>query len=118
VPVTLITGFLGSGKTTLVNFILTAKHGFRCAVLLNEIADSADIERALVKDPEVGLPGDAGAGQGKAHWAVRAGGRQGRQRSNGGLVCERQGLAAWLQPGRTAALQWLYYRTAAFPQYC
>ena len=118
VPVTLITGFLGSGKTTLVNFILTAKHGFRCAVLLNEIADSADIERALVKEPEVGLQGDAGAGQGKAHWAVRAGGRQGRQRSNGRLVCERQGLAAWLQPGRTAALQRLHYRTAAFPLYC
>ena len=53
VPVTLITGFLGAGKTTLVNYILTAKHGYRCAVLLNEIADSADIERALVKEPEV-----------------------------------------------------------------
>lgn len=113
VPVTLITGFLGAGKTTLVshrptpsssgcrvidriwlehlyartsqllpaasapgtpaspagparppiplrlappwqvNHILTAKHGYRCAVLLNEIADSADIERALVKEPEV-----------------------------------------------------------------
>lgn len=46
-------GFLGAGKTTLLNFILTAKHGYRCAVLLNEIADSADIERALVKEPEV-----------------------------------------------------------------
>lgn len=37
-----------------MNHILTAKHGYRCAVLLNEIADSADIERALVKEPEVG----------------------------------------------------------------
>ncbi|KAL4424961.1 hypothetical protein ABPG77_002846 [Micractinium sp. CCAP 211/92] len=52
VPVTLITGYLGAGKTTLVNWVLTARHGFRCAVLLNEIADSADIERALVKEPE------------------------------------------------------------------
>lgn len=52
-PVTLITGYLGAGKTTLVNWVLTARHGFRCAVLLNEIADSADIERALVKEPEV-----------------------------------------------------------------
>ena len=42
-----------SGKTTLVNYILTARHGCRCAVLLNELADSADIERALVKEPEV-----------------------------------------------------------------
>ena len=54
VPVTLITGYLGAGKTTLVNYILTARHGYRCAVLLNEMADSADIERALVKEPEVG----------------------------------------------------------------
>lgn len=54
VPVTLITGHLGAGKTTLVNYILTAKHGYRCAVLLNEIGDSADIERALVKEPENG----------------------------------------------------------------
>jgi hypothetical protein len=53
VPVTLITGHLGAGKTTLVNYVLTAKHGYRCAVLLDEIADSADIERALVKEPEV-----------------------------------------------------------------
>ena len=27
VPVTVITGFLGSGKTTLVNRILTEQHG-------------------------------------------------------------------------------------------
>lgn len=27
VPVTIITGYLGSGKTTLVNYILTADHG-------------------------------------------------------------------------------------------
>lgn len=53
VPVLLLTGYLGSGKTTLVNHILTAKHGYRCAVLLNEIGDTADIEKALVKEPEV-----------------------------------------------------------------
>lgn len=53
VPVMLLTGYLGAGKTTLVNYILTAKHGYRCAVLLNEIGDSADIERALVREPEV-----------------------------------------------------------------
>jgi hypothetical protein len=53
VPVLLLTGYLGSGKTTLVNHILTAKHGYRCAVLLNEIGDTADIEKALVREPEV-----------------------------------------------------------------
>lgn len=53
VPVLLLTGYLGAGKSTLVNHILSAKHGFRCAVLLNEIGDTADVERALVKEPEV-----------------------------------------------------------------
>jgi hypothetical protein len=56
VPVLLLTGYLGAGKTTLVNYILTAKHGYRCAVLLNEIADSADVEKALVREPEVRCP--------------------------------------------------------------
>lgn len=53
VPVLLLTGYLGSGKTTLVNYILSAKHGYRCAVLMNEFGeDAADIEKALVREPE------------------------------------------------------------------
>lgn len=35
-PVTLISGFLGSGKTTLVQRILEESHGVRCAVIVNE----------------------------------------------------------------------------------
>jgi G3E family GTPase len=35
-PVALITGFLGSGKTTLVNHILTNQKGLKVAVLVNE----------------------------------------------------------------------------------
>ena len=35
-PVTLISGFLGSGKTTLVQRILEESHGLRCAVIVNE----------------------------------------------------------------------------------
>lgn len=35
-PVTLISGFLGSGKTTLVQRILEESHGVRCAVVVNE----------------------------------------------------------------------------------
>lgn len=58
--------------------MLTAKHGYRCAVLLNEIADSADIERALVKEPEVGWGG----------WWVAEGGRV-----DGGWV--REAEAEW-----------------------
>jgi G3E family GTPase len=40
-PVTIITGFLGSGKTTLVNHILANRQGVRAAVLVNEIGDIA-----------------------------------------------------------------------------
>ncbi len=36
VPVTIVTGFLGSGKTTLINHVLTANHGKKVAVIENE----------------------------------------------------------------------------------
>lgn len=39
VPVTLVTGFLGSGKTTLVNHILANRAGVRTAVLVNELGE-------------------------------------------------------------------------------
>ena len=40
-PVTLVTGFLGSGKTTLVNRILAQAGGRRIAVMINEFGDIA-----------------------------------------------------------------------------
>lgn len=55
VPVTLITGCLGAGKSTLINRILTTQHGLRCAVVMNEYGESADMEKALIKEPEVGI---------------------------------------------------------------
>lgn len=36
VPVTLVTGFLGAGKTTLINHLLTNDSGLRFAVIVNE----------------------------------------------------------------------------------
>src|SRR5262249_37220346 len=39
VPVTLLVGFLGSGKTTLANRILSEQHNQRIAVIVNEFGD-------------------------------------------------------------------------------
>ena len=50
-PVTVITGYLGSGKTTLINYILTAKHGKRIAVIENEFGEIG-IDDALVINAE------------------------------------------------------------------
>ena len=51
VPVTVITGFLGAGKTTLVNRILREEHGKRIAVIENEFGE-VGIDDALVLDAE------------------------------------------------------------------
>ncbi|KAJ3299517.1 hypothetical protein HK104_008613 [Borealophlyctis nickersoniae] len=41
VPVTIVTGFLGSGKTTLITRLLNdEKHKKRIAVILNEFGES------------------------------------------------------------------------------
>jgi cobalamin biosynthesis protein CobW len=39
VPVTIVTGFLGSGKTTLIRHIATHAHGRRLALIINEFGD-------------------------------------------------------------------------------
>ena len=39
VPVTILSGFLGSGKTTRLNELLRAPHGRRLAVIVNEFGD-------------------------------------------------------------------------------
>ncbi|GAQ89223.1 hypothetical protein KFL_004990080 [Klebsormidium nitens] len=52
VPVTIITGHLGSGKTTLVNHILTTNHGLRIAVILNEFGEGLGIEKPVITNPE------------------------------------------------------------------
>eukprot|EP00878_Enallax_costatus_P005931 GHUV01006222.1.p1 GENE.GHUV01006222.1~~GHUV01006222.1.p1 ORF type:complete len:128 (+),score=29.13 GHUV01006222.1:147-530(+) len=49
VPVTVITGFLGAGKTTLVNHILQGTHGKKIAVIENEFGE-VGIDDALVME--------------------------------------------------------------------
>lgn len=41
IPVTIITGFLGAGKTTFLNYVLTSnEHKKKIAVIQNEFGDS------------------------------------------------------------------------------
>eukprot|EP00040_Diaphanoeca_grandis_P026604 m.149376 g.149376 ORF g.149376 m.149376 type:complete len:421 (-) comp30653_c0_seq4:339-1601(-) len=47
IPVTIVTGFLGAGKTTLMNFILTANHNKKIAVILNEFGEGSAMERSM-----------------------------------------------------------------------
>ena len=53
-PVTLVTGFLGSGKTTLVNHILSNRAGVRAAVLVNELGEIG-IDNDLIVAAEGGM---------------------------------------------------------------
>ncbi|GAV57449.1 cobW domain-containing protein/CobW_C domain-containing protein [Cephalotus follicularis] len=54
VGVTVITGYLGAGKSTLVNHILKAQHGKRIAVILNEFGEEIGVERAMINEGESG----------------------------------------------------------------
>lgn len=50
-PVTILSGFLGSGKTTLINYILKSpNHGKRIAVIENEFGDGLQVERMIARE--------------------------------------------------------------------
>ena len=48
IPILLLTGYLGSGKTTLVNHILTNKRGVKFAVIVNDIGE-VNIDADLIQ---------------------------------------------------------------------
>lgn len=48
VPIMLLTGYLGSGKTTLVNNILSNSKGYRFAVIVNDIGE-VNIDASLIQ---------------------------------------------------------------------
>jgi G3E family GTPase len=53
-PVTIVTGFLGSGKTTLVNHILASQRRLRTAVIVNDLSD-VDIDGELIVSADDGM---------------------------------------------------------------
>lgn len=48
IPITLLTGYLGSGKTTLINYILTNKDNKKIAVIVNDIGE-VNIDANLIE---------------------------------------------------------------------
>ena len=65
IPVTIITGFLGAGKTTLIRHLLQNPQGQRIAVLVNEFGE-VGIDGDLLRDCQVCDEGDLAPDQGTA----------------------------------------------------
>ncbi|KAK2459672.1 hypothetical protein APHAL10511_008317 [Amanita phalloides] len=94
VPLTIICGFLGAGKSTLLKRILTERHGYRIAVIMNEFGDTADIESKTIN---VSSPDDPAAEQSEEFLEL----------ANGCLCCSIKDLGI-------AAIEKLMKRKGAF----
>lgn len=55
IPVTVITGFLGSGKTTLINRVLSEQHGRKVAVIVNEFGETSIDGQLIINDDQEDL---------------------------------------------------------------
>ena len=55
IPATVVTGFLGSGKTTLINRILREQHGRKLAVIVNEFGEISIDGQLVIHDEQAQL---------------------------------------------------------------
>ena len=48
IPITIISGFLGAGKSTFLSYILKENHGKKIIVVQNELGDRIGLEEAMI----------------------------------------------------------------------